>query len=261
MKEHEETYFSRSTPPADDAVVFEDLPPHISEDDTESIKAALLQTGEFRFHAEIKSAKEVEGQRIIEGYANTKNLDRMNEIVDPSAFKGTINKWMKNPVILADHWASVSNVIGRGLSMKIDETGPFLKAEIAKGTQLAEDTWTLIQQKMLRAFSIGYRILKDEMDKGVEDGGRRVRRITKLELYEVSVVAIPANRESLFSLAKGIMFGTDIFQPLTKDAVLIDLPTDNKKGTILEAASQVRNEMEQGLLLRELQDWKTDLMR
>jgi HK97 family phage prohead protease len=236
--------------------------------DAEALREVMLERGRFKFHAGIKQAEEDDGgRRIISGFANTRNLDRVNEVVDPNAFRGTLKQWMKNPVILADHWPSVQNVIGRGVEAKIDDKGFFLKAEIAKGTQLADDTWTLIQQKMLRAFSIGYRILKDEFvdaaDAGKDFAGK-VRKILKLELYEVSVVAIPANRESLFSVSKGMLYGTDLMAPVDESEILradLDQKPDDVYHQTLTELRSINQEMEEGLVLNELRTLKEKIKR
>lgn len=58
-----------------------------------------------------------------------------------------------------------------------------------------------IQNKTLRGFSIGWRCL-DCVYK--EEGNKYIREITKLDLAEISVVAVPANPSTLFTLAKSL---------------------------------------------------------
>lgn len=179
--------------------------------DSQELVGKLCERGRFNFHAQIKEADDGSGRRLISGYANTVNLDRMNEIVDPAAFKSTLKTWMKNPVLLLGH--DMSKPVGKGIEAEIREKGLWIKGEIAKGVSYADDAWSLVKQKVLRAFSIGYRILKDELVEGESKDSGKVRRITKLELYEVSLVSIPANRESLFSVTKGMIHGTDMMLP------------------------------------------------
>ncbi len=222
--------------------------------DLDAMRDSLIDRGNFKFHACIKAAgEESDGRRVISGYANTRSLDRVNEIVEPGAFRGTLKQWMKNPVILADHWPSVSNVVGRATEATIDDKGFFIKAEIAKGPEQAEIVWSLVQQKMLKAFSIGYRILKDEMVDAVQAGKEvagRVRKILKLELYEVSIVAIPANRESLFSIAKAMQFGTDMMAPAPPQSP--EIKHENEYGTLRDGIRSINDEIDAGLALREL---------
>jgi len=232
--------------------------------DVDAIRDSLLERGEFKCHATLKASDD--DKRIVEGYANTKNIDRMGDIVDPGAFKGTLKQWMKNPIILADHWASVENVIGKGLEATIDNKGLKLKAQIAEGTRLADETWALIQQKMVRAFSIGFRILKDEMiDAPGKAAGMKIRKITKLELYEVSVVAIPANAESLFSVGKGIMHGTDLFAPVHEGRVIAptleETNTEDEYPEAVALAKEIKSDLDRDLAEAEIRNWNKEIKR
>lgn len=67
-----------------------------------------------------------------------------------------------------------------------------------------------IQNKTLRGFSIGWRCI-DCIYK--EEGNKYIREVTNLDLAEISVVAVPANPQTLFTLAKSLKKFFD-----TKDA-------------------------------------------
>lgn len=151
------------------------------------------------FHAEVKVKDSSE--RIIEGWASTRFEDRDYEIVDPDAIKQSLPSFEKNPIVLLNHNWDVP--IGSMISGECNETGFYVRARIAKGTKAADETWALIEQGVLRAFSIGF--MTKEYD-------HNERKITKLELLEFSVVTIPANAQALFSVAKGIRSGTDVIQ-------------------------------------------------
>lgn len=164
------------------------------------------------FHAEIKKRAELDGHLVIEGWASTKNIDRQNEVVEPEAFVNGIDAFMKNPVIHYQH--NTDMPIGKAIEMSIkDIEGFWIKAMLSKADDVA-DIVTKIKEGILRAFSIGFRALdKPEVIDGV-------RHIKAIELYEVSVVSIPSNREALFSIAKSLQFGSDIVLPydtLVKD--------------------------------------------
>jgi len=218
----------------------------------ERARERLLDKKEFHFHARVKASDDSDDEnRLIEGMANTKSLDLMGEIVEPGAFKRTLPAWMKNPVILVDHIPSISNIVGKATEAKISDAGLFIKAALIKGTVKAEEAWTLIQQGVLKAFSIGYRVTKDEL---VEVAGKQVRKITGLELFEVSLVAIPANRESFFSLAKGIMYGTDLWVPadggVATHGTIEDTNNENVYDDTLKTVREINKEVNQGLALR-----------
>lgn len=135
-------------------------------------------------------------QRIIEGYASTETVDREYEIVTREALKEAAQKYMMFPTIRYMHQ---KQPIGKALDLKIDHKGLRLKAKILKGIKAADEAWQLVKEGILKAYSIGGRILEAERyyDKTL---GRPVRRITKMELYEVSLVDVPANPETLIEV-------------------------------------------------------------
>jgi hypothetical protein len=178
----------------------------------------------FVCHAELKS-EEPDGseRRRIVGYASTKDLDRTADIVEPSAFKETIDTFLKNPILFFNHmW---HEPLGTITSLSIDDAGLRVEAEIGKGTELTEKVWTLVKQGLLRAFSFGFRILESK-DVSEDKTNPANRVITKLDLLEVSVVTVPANANATFSLAKALQYGTDMFL----------LPEKSQADLILEAA-------------------------
>jgi len=158
----------------------------------------------FEFHADIKKHRSVDtdDRLYVEGYASTKNLDRYVEVVSPEAFESTIETYMSNPVVLFQH--KHDNPIGQVVEIAIDKFGLWVKAFISKA-ESAKSIATMIEEGILRAFSIGFR---EKTATPVDE----VYTIQDLELYEISVVSIPANRESLFSVAKAFEHGTDLVE-------------------------------------------------
>lgn len=135
------------------------------------------------------------GGRRIKGYANASTVDRGQEVVDPKAFKSSLDKYMENPIVFYNHdWDSA---IGRVVEAKITSRGLMVDIEIGKGFEPADKVWAQIQQGILKAFSIGFRPITMEFDNEEE-----ILTIKDMELYEVSVVTIPMNRESLFEITE-----------------------------------------------------------
>lgn len=147
--------------------------------------------GSFRFHVEFKSIELEERPEdwIIEGYATTPNIDRDNEIIEEKAVVDALNRYMTNPIILYQH--DHNEPIGTVLSAVYDHKGLKIRALISK---TAHKVWTLIQEGILKAFSISGLVLKTIWDKI-----KKATRITIFDVVEVSVVSVPANPESLFS--------------------------------------------------------------
>ena len=134
----------------------------------------------------------------IKGYANTVSKDRSGDVIVKEAWqKGGLDNYLKNPVILAFH--DHSRPIGSAVDYNITDKGLEIVAEISKS---AGEVYNLIKEGILKTFSVGFSIKDADYDKSVD-----TFFIKDLELFEVSVVSIPANQDSTFSLAKSF---TDI---------------------------------------------------
>jgi HK97 family phage prohead protease len=133
--------------------------------------------------------KDVSGECIIEGYANTSTKDRVGDVVLPSAFEKTLKTYLSNPVMLLNHdW---NDVIGRCISAEITDKGLFIRARISD-TRM--DIKTLIAEKCYSTMSIGYNELDADYDEST-----KTKYIKELELLEISVVSVPANTEAMFT--------------------------------------------------------------
>lgn len=169
--------------------------------------------------------------RRVEGLASTPNVDRDYDSIDPSAFNESMPGFMaNNPMMLFNHDSMMP--VGKIVDFRVTREGLYVVGEIAKGTICADECWSLIQQDVLRTFSVQFIILEretiqpqaarasdmpgmDDPNAPMEDlpsgmGDMPVRRITKAELLEVSIVSIPCNREAVFSVAKSLKNGTDV---------------------------------------------------
>lgn len=129
---------------------------------------------------------------MIEGYASTNDVDRHGDIVPVSVWEKGIENYLKNPVILAYH--DHSEPAGRMIEHRIDDKGFWVKARISAA---AEDVFNLVKDGVLTAFSIGFRIVDAEYNSAAE-----LFVVKELELHEISVVSVPANQNTLFSLSK-----------------------------------------------------------
>ncbi len=177
------------------------------------------------FHADFK-VKESSSRRI-RGYASTRFPDRVNDVVLPQALKDAMGEYMKNPAILLGH--DQEKPIGKTISWQITEDGLWIEAEIGT-TPKANEAWAEIEQGLRTAFSIGF------IPKEIDWRGDHPT-ITELELLEISVVTIPANRESLFSVVKGFLDGTDMIDK--------DLPKIGFEATMFHVKA-LRSALEQG---------------
>lgn len=167
---------------------------------------------------------------FIEGYASTTDIDRSGDVVPKSVWEAGIQNYLKNPIILAQH--DYDDPIGRMTEYKVDDKGLWVKARISSA---AEEVFGLIKDKILTAFSIGFRILDAEYNSAAE-----VFVIKELELVEISVVSVPCNQNTLFDLSKAFDNETDYkefkqqFAPKGDSAKGLESKTEAKSTTTKE---------------------------
>lgn len=141
-----------------------------------------------------KSSEGADGELIIEGLASANTKDRDRDIIPNTVWENSksVENYMKNPIILAHH--DHSQPIGKAIELKSTPDGLSIKAKISKA---AGNVYDLISEGVMTAFSVGFS-LKD----GDFDAKSGSFMITDLELYEISVVSVPANQDALFSISK-----------------------------------------------------------
>ncbi|MBB5714766.1 phage major capsid protein [Sphingomonas aerophila] len=131
-------------------------------------------------------------------------VDRMGDVIDQAGWK--LATFLSNPIALFNHdsdfpignWENVRveagklrgrlNLLARGLSQRIDE----LRA--------------LVEARMLRATSVGFKPFTAEALSGSKVGGLRYK---SQELLECSLVSVPANPNAL-ALAKSLNLSDDM---------------------------------------------------
>ena len=147
------------------------------------------------FRAELKEPDE-DGSLNMFIPVSTSSMDRDGEIIEPSAFKKTIPKFMKHPVLVASHdYRDLTNQIGEWTKLKLTEDGIEGKPKYYIGMGNEQADWAYkLAQKGVAAFSIGF--IPKEWEDG--DGQKSPRRTYKeVELLEISQVIIPSNREAI----------------------------------------------------------------
>src|SRR5690606_27210110 len=144
---------------------------------------------------DIKSVSE--DKRIIRGVATTPAVDRVGDIVEPLGVS------FKNPLALLwqhQHDKPVGTV-------KFDtptKDGITFEAELPQITEEGtlrdriEEAWQSIKAGLVRAVSIGFRPIEYKL---LDNGGLR---FLKTEVYELSLVTIPANADAVITSAKSL---------------------------------------------------------
>ena len=127
----------------------------------------------------------------IEGYASTTEIDRSGDVIPSAVWEAGLKNYLKNPIILSQH--DYDDPVGRMVEHKIDSKGLWVKARISAAAEI----FNLVKDGVLTAFSVGFRIMDAEYNAVAE-----VFMIKELELVEISIVSVPCNQNTVFSLAK-----------------------------------------------------------
>lgn len=146
---------------------------------------------------EIKLADGKSGSGEFEGYASTfGNKDSYGDVIEKGAFADTL-KSGRRVLMLDSHNAAA--VIGKWKEMKEDGRGLFVRGEFTPNHTRAADVYASMKHGAVNGMSIGFRIPKggSEFDEDTE-----VRTISRIDLIEVSVVAMPANEMAMVSGVK-----------------------------------------------------------
>ncbi len=133
----------------------------------------------------------------FEGYASTfGNRDFVGDIVERGAFAKTIQeRFPKGMVkVLWQHY----DPMGVPKHMEEDSKGLYVVAKVSK-TNENHDRLQLMKDGVVDRLSIGYDVVKREVDDSAKD---RTVRLKELKLYEFSPVTFPANEEAVITGVK-----------------------------------------------------------
>lgn len=154
----------------------------------------------------------------FEGMASTSDLDLGDDIVEPTAFAESIRKM--EPALLWQH--NHDQPLGVFTSLGINPEGLKVAGKMPLSDSFVrERVKPQMIVKGVKGMSIGYRTLEATFDR--ETG---VRTITKLNLFEISIVTLPMNPHATFSSMKsylGKYEGTEIVERINERE---DLPKE-----------------------------------
>ena len=131
----------------------------------------------------------------IAGYANTTDKDRAGDVISAEAWAKGVDNYRKNPVLLYQH--DHEKPIGKVDQVLVDKKGIFVEASVSNAAEKLHGVQTLINDGALKSFSVGFRVKDADYDRDND-----TFNITDVELMEISVVSVPCNQESLFSVRK-----------------------------------------------------------
>jgi HK97 family phage prohead protease len=125
-----------------------------------------------------------EGEII--GIASTESPDRDGEVIKQDGWD--LTNFKSNPVLLASHNYH-EFPIGKATDIAIQDGKLIFKAIFSEATEKAKEAYALVKEGILSAFSVGF--IPREYD------SKEAGVITKAELLEISLVAVPANPQAV----------------------------------------------------------------
>ena len=141
---------------------------------------------------------------IVEGYASTwtKTPDSYGDIVIKGAFTETLKKKKAtgHPFPLCFNH-DFDQIIGAVTEAEEDDFGLKIKASFLN-TALAQEKRELVKEGIVWQFSFAYSVLGWEEPTEEERKQGIFNKLTKLDLYEVSLVPVPANQTAIVTEVK-----------------------------------------------------------
>ena len=141
---------------------------------------------------------------IVEGYASTwtKTPDSYGDIVIKGAFTETLKKRKAtgHPFPLCFNH-DFDQIIGAVTEAEEDDFGLKIKASFLN-TALAQEKRELVKEGIVWQFSFAYSVLGSEAPTEEEKKQGIFQKLTKLDLYEVSLVPVPANQTAIVTEVK-----------------------------------------------------------
>lgn len=150
----------------------------------------------------------------ITGYAAVFNSKTtiggwFDEVIEPGAFARSLSENSDIRALFNHNW---DNVLGRTKSgtLRLEEDEKGLKFEIElPNTSVGRDLAESMSRGDINQCSFGFWIIEENWDYSVEPA---LRTIKEVELYEISVVSIPAYDDTEVSLVRSKEIGKEIEQ-------------------------------------------------
>jgi HK97 family phage prohead protease len=213
--------------------------------------------------AEVKALKE--GERAVERYISTWDVDRDREVLDPAG--AILDQFKLAPQVLWAHDYSLPP-IAKAEWVRVDDKGLRSKTVYAE-TERAEEVWQLIKGGFLATASVGFipvkRVWKGDAEWGATVAKYNTKWSTDLEkagaeiittkwlLLEYSDVPVPANPNALVTaIAKGLKLSDDLIEELDLPEAEAEPPAEPEIKAVEQEAPAAEPEPEP-----EVEDVKT----
>lgn len=153
-----------------------------------------MERNKFVHNAELKIVK-AKGGFEIQGFANKAVVDDVGDLMTFGEGAIDFSRFDKNPIMFFNH--NRDQPIGVWVDRDQRHDGLIVKGRLSKSDHVdIKKIRDLVEEGILNSLSIGY----DEIDSYKD--ARGVNVVTKWKLNEVSIVTMPANVDSTFSIVK-----------------------------------------------------------
>lgn len=182
-----------------------------------AVKSSVGERRQMAFETkglEIKQDEE-EGEFTFEGYgAVFGNKDRGGDIIEPGAFKQTINRNDGTFPLVADHDLTMKSRVGVVYAEE-DNHGVKVDAHVNTkkrlGREIASDIRHAQKHGEPIGMSFGYEVKKDDFDEE-----KNARLLREIKTYEFSLTQIPMNPEAGVTGVKGFLNDDAALQTLAR---------------------------------------------
>lgn len=160
------------------------------------------RTMEHKFKEFKVKSEGMQDTGTISGYFSTYDRipDSYGDVIAPGAFTETIKAREEGGHPFPLCWNhDLDQIIGKVDSIEDTEKGPLMTASFFD-TPLAQEKRAIVQSGCVYQFSFAYDVL-DAEEVTLEDG-TKANELRKLNLYEVSIVPIPANQNAVVTDVK-----------------------------------------------------------
>lgn len=153
--------------------------------------------------------KEPDQDGVFEGYASVFGVvDQGMDVVERGAFMKTLGK--RKIKMLWQH--DTQQPIGVWDEVREDERGLFVRGRILKEVDKGREAMALLRAGAIDSMSIGYRAIES-----IEEGGGRIRKLTEIDLFEISLVTFPMLPDAKITAVKSIKTERE-FEAFLRDA-------------------------------------------
>jgi len=142
--------------------------------------------------------KSIAADGTFAGYASVFNVvDSQRDVVRPGAFRASLKSRTQPVRLLWQHrWEHPIGVID---ALFEDGNGLYIKAHLLLEVAQAREAYALMKAGVVKGLSIGYSVKSSRRDP--ETG---VRQLMAVELWEISLVTMPANEAAQVTVVKSV---------------------------------------------------------